>query len=122
MRRPGSFDGGLWCQVLRHVELVPQLCTPCIPPYAEWVALLEMRQAVLVHAELHMRHRHAHVRRRTPPPPARITAQLAALAEGGVTVRVITPSYTWPWDAEDGDPAGDFGMCGLRGASGGLLD
>ncbi|KAJ7793858.1 hypothetical protein B0H14DRAFT_3497603 [Mycena olivaceomarginata] len=65
MRRPGSFDGGLWCQVLRHAELVPQLCSlissskACIPPYAEWVALLETRQAVLVHAELHMRHRHA---------------------------------------------------------------
>jgi hypothetical protein len=72
MRRPESFDGGLWCQVLRHAELVPQLCTLIIsskariPPYAERVALLEMRQAVLVHAELHMRHRHAHGRRRMP--------------------------------------------------------
>jgi hypothetical protein len=40
----------------------------CTPSYAGWVALLEMRQAVLVHAELHMRHRHAHGRRRMPAP------------------------------------------------------
>ncbi|KAJ7343718.1 hypothetical protein DFH08DRAFT_781251 [Mycena albidolilacea] len=114
LRQPGSFDGGLWCQMLRRAELVPQLRTLSIsgkariPPYAEWAALLLMRRAVLVHAELHMRHRHAHVRRRTPPPPTHIEAQLEALAEGGMTVRVMTPNYVWPWDAEDADPVGDL--------------
>jgi hypothetical protein len=49
---------------------------------------------VLVHVELHMRHRHAHGRRRTPPPPARIAAQLAALAEGGVAYNARTFIFT----------------------------
>ncbi|KAJ7815415.1 hypothetical protein B0H14DRAFT_3476167 [Mycena olivaceomarginata] len=108
-RQPGSFNGALWCQVLLRAALVPQLRTLLIsgkariPPYAEWAALLESRRATLVHAELHMWHRHPHVRRRTPPPPRRIEARLAALVEGGMTVRITTPGYTWPWDAEDVD-------------------
>ncbi|KAJ7321848.1 hypothetical protein DFH08DRAFT_818225 [Mycena albidolilacea] len=68
-----------------------------IPPYAEWTSLLEIRRAALVHAELHMWHRHPHGRRRTLPPPPQIQARLAALAEGGMTVRITTPGYTWPW-------------------------
>jgi hypothetical protein len=63
-----------------------------------------------------MRHRHAHVRRQTPPPPTHIEAKLEALAEGGMTVRVTTPSYAWPWDAEDADPVGDLGVCCLFAA------
>jgi hypothetical protein len=115
-RQPGSFNGALWCQVLLRAALVPQLRTLLIsgkariPPYAEWAALLENRRAALVHAELHMWHRHPHVRRRTPPPPRRIEARLAALVEGGMTVRITTPGYTWPWDAEDVDHF-DFGRC-----------
>jgi hypothetical protein len=115
-RRPGSFNGGLWCQVLLRAELVPQLRNLIIsgkahiPPYAEWTSLLEIRRAALVHAEMHMWHRHPHGRRRTLPPPPPIQARLSALTEGGMTVRITTPGYTWPLDAEDADPVGDFGM------------
>jgi hypothetical protein len=57
--------------VLLHADLVPQLRNLIIrgkvriPPYAEWASLLEIRRAALVHAELHMWHRHPHVPRRT---------------------------------------------------------
>jgi hypothetical protein len=115
-RRPGSFNGALWCQVLLRAELVPQLRNLIIsgkahtPPYAEWASLLEIRRAAIVHAELHMWHQHPHGRRRTQLLPLHIQARLAALTEGGMTFRITTPGYAWPLDAEDADPVGDFGV------------
>jgi hypothetical protein len=84
-----------------------------IPPYAEWIALLETRQTTLLHVELHTRHRHAHVRCRTQLPLAHIEGQLATLPEGGMTA--CHDAGIWPWMQRIETPPGTL-VCVLFAA------
>ncbi|KAF7354347.1 hypothetical protein MVEN_01123200 [Mycena venus] len=100
-------------RLLQRSNVLPQLRVLIItdlartPVYEPFIVLLQARPA-LVHAELHMRSWDAFVRRNMPPPPAHVEEELAALVDRGMTVRMTTQTYAWPWNAEDGDPVGDL--------------
>ncbi|KAF7336269.1 hypothetical protein MVEN_02175200 [Mycena venus] len=101
------------CEILQRADLIPSLHTLIItnteisPLYVSFLALLRARPA-LTHAELHLWSRHADVRRRIRPPPSSVEAQFLALTDGGMNIRVTTPTYAWPWNARDLDPVGDL--------------
>ncbi|KAK6981530.1 F-box domain-containing protein [Favolaschia claudopus] len=102
------------CQVLFDPELVPRLRSlvlqeeyTLVPRFDQWLALLRFRTGIC-HALLHVWPRHAQERRCMPQPPREIEAELEALANGGMDVRLITPRYQYPWNAEELDPVGDL--------------
>ncbi|KAF7354354.1 F-box domain-containing protein [Mycena venus] len=106
-------------QALQRSELVPGLRVLIVtdmaqtPVYEPVVALLQVRPT-LVHFELHMWPWNPFMRRSVPSPSPHIEAQLAALAHGGMIIRVMTQTYALPWNAKDEDPVGDLGKTSLH--------
>ncbi|KAK6981492.1 F-box domain-containing protein [Favolaschia claudopus] len=103
------------CEVLLDdPELVPRLRSlvlkeeyTLVPRFDQWLALLGSRSGIR-HALLHVWPRHAHERRCMSPAPPEVESGLERLARGGMDVRLITPRYQYPWNAEELDPVGDL--------------
>ncbi|KAF7340451.1 hypothetical protein MVEN_01965300 [Mycena venus] len=101
------------CELLHQADLLPRLHTLIItdtarrPLYASFVTLLRARPT-LARAEMYMWSPHAEVRARMPPPSPSILEHFAALADGGLNVRVTTSTFAWPLHAEDDEPFDDF--------------
>ncbi|KAJ7493016.1 hypothetical protein B0H11DRAFT_1803476 [Mycena galericulata] len=65
---------------------------------APFLAVVRVRPA-LIHAELHMRPRHEHLR--FAPPKQDVLRELEALVAHGKNIRITAPNYAWPLHSDD---------------------
>ncbi|KAJ7493017.1 hypothetical protein B0H11DRAFT_1859001 [Mycena galericulata] len=65
---------------------------------APFLAVVRARPA-LIHAELHMRPRHEHLR--FAPPKQGVLRELEALVAHGKNIRITAPNYAWPLHSDD---------------------
>ncbi|KAJ7112501.1 hypothetical protein C8R44DRAFT_882272 [Mycena epipterygia] len=93
--------------------ILPQLRTLIITEilrigtYVPFLTVLRARRT-LVHAELHLWPAHRHDWHRLSPPGPDLVAELDELAGQGLSIRVVTPNYAWPWDIRNEDAVGDL--------------
>ncbi|KAJ7112486.1 hypothetical protein C8R44DRAFT_741574 [Mycena epipterygia] len=93
--------------ILPHLQRLIISETLHIGTYVPFLAVLRTRRG-LVHAELQMWSRHKHIWRRLAPPGPDLVAEFEELSAQGLSIRVVTPNYAWPWDIRDEDAVGDL--------------